>query len=119
MYQQIIVIGHCGRDAEMQYTAQGIAVAKFNLACNKVTGKGDSRKEKTTWFRCTAWKELAEIVAKYVKKGGKVMVVGEVEVNAYTDKNGQPQASLELTAQTVKLLNDKREGDESQNNPDW
>jgi len=118
MHQQIIVIGHVGKDAELQYTNTGIAVAKFNLACNKVTGKGDARKEKTTWFRVTAWKELAEIVAKYVKKGGKVMVVGEVEVNAYTDKNGQAQASLELTAQTVKFLSDKRD-DESQNNPDW
>jgi single-strand DNA-binding protein len=111
MYQQVLIIGNVGRDPELTYTPQGIAVAKFTVAVNKVTGKGETRKEKTTWFRVSVWRERAETVNQYVKKGMKIMVVGEIEVNAYTDKNGQPQASIELTANNFQFLDSRQDSD--------
>ena len=112
MYQQVIIIGNVGRDPELSYTPQGIAVCKFSVAVNKVTGKGDNRKEKVTWFRVTAWRERAETANEYIHKGSKIMVQGEVEVSAYIDKEGKAQASLELTANDFKFLDSKRDGDQ-------
>lgn len=112
MFQQVIIIGNVGRDPELSYTPQGIAVAKFTVAVNKVTGKGETRKEKTTWFRVSVWRERAETVQQYVRKGMKIMVVGEIDVNAYTDKNGQPQASIELTANNFQFLDSRGGGEE-------
>ncbi len=109
MYQHVIIIGNVGRDPEVTYTPQGIAVCKFTVAVNKITGKGENRKKKTTWFRVTVWRERAEIAGQYVKKGMKIMVAGEVEVSAYTDKNGQAQATLELTANDFQFLDSKGE----------
>jgi single-strand DNA-binding protein len=106
-YQQVIIVGNVGRDAELSYTPQGIAVAKFSVAVSKITGKGESRQEKTTWFRVTLWRERAENLYQYIKKGKKVMVIGEVDVNAYTTKEGQPAATLELTANDFKFLDSK------------
>jgi len=110
-WQQTIIVGNVGRDAELNYTPQGVAVAKFSVAVSKVTGKGESRKEKTTWFRVTIWREKAENLHQYIKKGKKLMVVGEIDASAYTNKDGAPTASLELTASDVRFLDSKREGD--------
>jgi len=114
MYQQVMIIGNVGRDPELTYTPQGVAVAKFTVAVNKVTGKGETRKEKTTWFRVSVWRERAETASQYIKKGSKIMVIGEVEVNAYIDKDGAAQATLELTANDFKFLDSRADGESGQ-----
>ena len=81
-----------------------MAVCDFTVAVKKVTGKGESRKEETTWFKVTVWRERAETASQYIKKGMKIMVVGEVKASAYTNKQGQPIASLELTASNFQFL---------------
>src|SRR5260221_4468265 len=112
-FQQVIIIGNVGRDAELSYTPTGIAVAKFTVAVNKVTGKGENRKEKTTWFRVTIWRERAETASNYIKKGMKIMVIGEVDSSAYTHKQGQAIATLELTANDFKFLDSRGGGEGS------
>src|SRR5579859_1405748 len=114
-YQQIIIVGNVGRDAEFNYTPQGVGVAKFSVAVTKVTGKGDEKKEKTTWFRVTLWRDKAENLYKYITKGKKLLVVGEIDASAYTNKDGAPTASLDLTASDVRFLsgNGKREEGEA------
>lgn len=119
MYQTVLIIGNVGRDPEISYTPQGIAVCKVNVAVNKVTGKGETRKEKTTWFRCTFWRERAETVSQYVKKGMKIMVTGEIEASAYIDKEGKAQASLELTANDFKFLDSRGENQGSSGGGDY
>lgn len=113
MYQQIILIGNVGADAEMRYLPSGKAVASFSLATSKKWKSPDGeQKEKTVWWRCTVWEKQAEVIAQYVKKGNKVMVVGEVEeARAFTDRDGNNRASLEVTANTVKFLDSKGNGE--------
>ncbi len=106
MYQQIILIGNLGNDPEMRYTDAGTPVCAFRLAVNKrwTTQEGEKR-EKTVWFRVTCWKKQAELVNQYLTKGRQVMVIGEVEeASTYVNKAGEPAASLEVTAQTIKFL---------------
>lgn len=113
MYQQITIIGNVGRDPELRFTPQGVAVCDFSVAVNKrVGGQNTEARDETTWFRVTCWRQLAETVAKYVKKGRQIMVVGEVSASSYTDKSGQPAVTLEITAQTVKFLGQREEGGE-------
>ena len=116
MYQQIVLIGNLGNDPEMRYTPSGVPVASFNLAVNKTwTNAEGQRQDKTTWFRVTTWRKNAEIASQYLTKGRQVLVVGELEdARAYTDRDGNLRASLEVTAQTIKFLN--RMGDSA--NPD-
>ena len=110
-FQQTIIIGNVGRDPEFKYTPQGTAVCTFSVAVNKVTGSGENRKEKTTWFRVTVWEKRAETASQYIKKGMKLMVIGEVDASAYLNKQtNQPVASLELTARDFKFLDSRQEG---------
>ncbi|MHB8630109.1 MAG: single-stranded DNA-binding protein [Aggregatilineales bacterium] len=109
-FQQITLVGNAGQDAEIKYLRDGTAVATFSLAVNKVTGRGEQRKQRTTWMRITVWRDYAETISKYVKVGMKLLVVGEVDVAAYTDKKtGEARASLEVTASTVTFLDRKPE----------
>lgn len=107
MYQQITIVGNCGRDPEMRYTSQGVGVCSFSVAAN--TGFGENKK--TVWFRVSAWRNLAEVCSQYVSKGMLVMVTGEVEVNAYMSNDGQPRASMDINARDVKFLSRRDDGD--------
>ena len=95
----------------MRYTPSGVAVSTFNLAVNKSwTNANGERQDKTTWLTISAWRKQAEIVSQYLAKGSKVLVIGEVdEARAYTDKQGETRASLEVTAQVIKFLDSRSE----------
>ena len=112
MYQQVTLVGNLGNDPEMRYTPSGVPVASFRLAVNKSwTSQDGQRHDKTTWFRVTTWRKTAEIVNQHLAKGRQVMVLGEVdEPRAYTDRDGNLRASLEVTGQIVKFLG-QRVGD--------
>ncbi len=114
-WQQMIAVGNVGRDPNFKYTQGGIPVCDFSLAVTRRFGgkDGGERQEKTTWIRVTCWRGLAETANNYVRKGSQLMVVGTVDVSSYMDKSGQPQASLELTADTFQLLG-SRDGGQGQ-----
>ena len=105
-WSQTIIVGNVGRDPETRFLPSGVQVTSFSVAVSKRWNDRNTneQKEKTTWYRVTCWRNLAEIANNYVKKGTQIMVVGNVEVRAYTDNSGQPQASLDLTADTFQLL---------------
>lgn len=113
MFQAITLVGNIGSDVEMRYTPSGVPVSSFSLAVNKSWNDQEgNRQQKTTWFRVTAWRKLAEITAEHLTKGRQVLVAGEMqEAHAWSDKEGNPRASLEVTAQTIRFLGSRPEND--------
>ena len=102
--QKIIVIGNLTADPEMRATPNGKTVTNFTVA---VSRKGD--KDKTDYFRCAAWNKTGEVCGQYLGKGKKVCVVGEVSARAYTDKQGEAKASLEVFVTEVEFLSPRSE----------
>ena len=111
-YQYTIIIGNVGRDPEMRYTQSGVAVADFSVAVSRrwTDRTSNEQREKTTWFRVSAWRGLAETVNQYVHKGMQVMVTGEVDASAYAGQDGSPRATLEITARDIQFLGRRGEG---------
>ena len=103
-YSYTIIIGHVGGDPVLRYTSTGIAVCSFSVAVSRKWTQDGEAHEDTTWYKVSAWRGLAETCNQYVTKGMQIMVTGEVKASAYLGKDGQPQASLELTARDVKFL---------------
>ena len=112
MYQQVVIVGNLGSEPELRYTPSGIPVATFPVAVNRrwTDGNGE-QKEKTTWFRVTAWRKLAELCNQYLSKGRLVLVEGEIEASAWSDNQGNPRATLELTARNVRFLGGRGNGE--------
>jgi single-strand DNA-binding protein len=117
MYHTLILVGNVGRDPEMRYTPSGQPVTSFSVATNRqyTSNNGEQVKE-TVWFRVTTWGKQAETCNQYVKKGSKVLVEGRLTPDAasggpriWTDQSGNPRASFEVTASTVRFLSSKGE----------
>lgn len=98
-FQQAIVMGHIGKDPELDYVGQEPkqAVCRFSVAYSRKIGK--DKKEKTTWFNVSVWGKRGEAAHQYLKKGSLVLVTGEVELHSWQDKNtGENRSSLNLIA---------------------
>jgi single-strand DNA-binding protein len=105
VFQQIIIVGNLGADPEMRYTPDGTPVTNFRVAVSRRwTGPDGTQGEKTWWFRVACWRKLAETTKQYLSKGRQVMVIGEVDASAWMGQDGQPRASLEITARDVRFL---------------
>ena len=117
MYHSLIIVGNVGKDPEARMTPSGQAVTSFSVATNRdyTTGTGEKVKE-TIWFRVTTWGKQAEVCNQYVKKGMKVLVDGTLTPDkvtggprVWTKNDGNPAASFEVTAGTVRFLSNKSE----------
>lgn len=114
-YQKIIVAGNLGRDPEMRYTPSGQAVTNLSIATNRRwTGADGQPQEETIWFRVSAWGKRAEICNQYLSKGSGVIIEGRLspdrrtgEPRIWTDQQGTPRASYEITAENVTFFGGK------------
>jgi single-strand DNA-binding protein len=111
MYQKTTVVGHLGRDPEMRYLPSGTPVTSFSVATTRRWTNAEGQpQEKTTWFRVSVFGKQAEACNQYLTKGRLVLVEGEIDASAWSDKtSGEPRASLELRARTVRFLGGRGE----------
>jgi single-strand DNA-binding protein len=94
------IAGHLGQDPEVRFTPSGQKLTILRVATN--IRRGD--KEKTVWWRATIWGDRFDKRLAYLRKGSAVFVMGEMgPPEMYTDKNGNQQISLEITAEMVSL----------------
>lgn len=97
---KLTIIGNLVKDPELRTTATGLSVCSFTVAVNRKK----SAETETDYFRVTAWRQLAEICSKFLQKGKKVAVVGQVSVSTFTGSDGTTRASLDVTAEDVEFL---------------
>ena len=96
----ITLAGRLGTDPEVRFTPSGQKVTSFSMATNSRKGG----KDETTWWRITVWGERLDKMIQYLKKGSAIIVVGELhKPEIYTDRNGNPQVSMEVTAEILKF----------------
>ena len=100
---KITIIGNLTKDPELRSTQAGIPVCTFTVAVNRKT-KAEAGQPDADFFRCTAWRVLAENCARFLSKGKKVCVVGSVGVHTFQGQDGATRASLEVNADEVEFL---------------
>lgn len=112
-FNKIIIVGNLGRDPELRYTPQGIAVCNFSLATNeKKRDKAGELQDVTTWFRVTLWRNQAENAAKYLTKGRPVYIEGRLGVEEWTDRDGNNRYTLEVQATDMQFISSGPRTDE-------
>lgn len=100
-------IGNLTRDPELRTTTSGVNVCTFTIAVNKKVKQGQNAE--ADFFRVTAWRSLADICNKYLKKGRKVSVVGAVTLSEWQGRDGTQHAGIEILADDVEFLTPKNE----------
>lgn len=109
---KVILIGRLGADPELRHTADGIAVATFNVATTETRkDKNGVRQEKTEWHRVTAWRKLGEIAGEYLKKGRLVYIEGKLQSREYEGRDGIKRKVVEIVANDMKMLGGGQGGD--------
>ncbi|GAB2949142.1 single-stranded DNA-binding protein [Hymenobacter coalescens] len=106
---KVILIGNLGTDPEVRHLESGAAVAQFRLATNEFyKDKQGNRVERTEWHNIVAWRGLAEMVEKYVKKGQSIYVEGKIRTRQYQDKDQQTRYVTEIVADEITMLGSGR-----------
>jgi single-strand DNA-binding protein len=107
-----MLIGNLGADPEIRTTANGTRVANFRIATSRrYTDRNGQEQENTQWHTIVAWDKLAEIVERFLKKGERVYVEGELEYRQYEAKDGSGTRYVtEIRARDLMLLGGRGEG---------
>ncbi len=102
---KVILIGNLGRDPEMKYTAEGVAICNITIATSERWKDNDGeQQEKTEWHRIVAFKRLAEIMGQFLKKGSQVYIQGKLQTRKWQDQNNQDRYTTEVVASDMLLL---------------
>ena len=106
---KVILIGNLGRDPEMRYTPNSIAVCSFSVATSETYKDKNSgeRITQTEWHNIVLWRGLAETSEKYLRKGSKVYIEGKLKTRKWDDKQGITRYSTEIVADVMQMLDKK------------
>ena len=115
---KVMIIGNLGRDPEMRYTPSGRPVTTFSVAVSRSwkSSNGEHRSE-TEWFKIVAWGKLAEICKEYLNKGQQVYIEGRLQTREWEDKEGQQRTTVEVVANEMTMLGERRDKSQNDENP--
>ena len=100
----IVVMGRITKDIEVRYTPSGTPVANFTVAVER-----DYEKDKTDFLECVAWRDKAEFVGKYFRKGSRAVVIGSLQMRDWQDKDGNTRRSAEIVVNSMYFADSKKE----------
>ena len=116
MLNRITIMGRLVRDPELNTTQNGVAVARFTVACERDRKDADGNRT-TDFIDCVAWRNTAEFVCKYFTKGRMAVVEGRLQVREWKDKDGNNRRATEVLATDVYFGDSKRDGDNAPSAP--
>ena len=102
---KVILIGNLGKDPEVRYLDNGVAVANLSLATSENYKNKDGEKvTQTEWHDIVLWRGLAEVAEKYLKKGSSVYIEGKLRTNKWVDKDENTRYKTEVLADKLTML---------------
>jgi len=112
---KVILVGNVGKDPEVRYLENGVAVAKFPLATSdNYKNKSGERVSNTEWHNIVAWRGLAEIAEKYVKKGNQLFIEGKLVSRSWDDKEGNKRYITEVIVNNMQMLDKRNQSSDNQ-----
>lgn len=107
-FNKVILIGNITKDVELKQTPNGVSVCSFDIAVNRKLSK-----DEVDFISIVAWRQQAEFVSKYFKKGQAILVCGQIQTRSYTDKQGNKRTAVEVVADEVSFVGNKESATEA------
>ena len=114
MLNRIVLIGRLTRDPELRFTPNGHAVCSFTLAVDRPFTNQEGNRE-TDFINIVVWNKQGENCAQYLAKGRLAAVDGRLQIRSYDGNDGQRRYVTEVTADNVRFLSSRNEGNASSN----
>ena len=112
-FNKVILGGRLTADPELKTTQAGISVCSFSVAVNRRTKPGEE--QKADFFNVTAWRGTGEMVARFYHKGSSICIIGAIQNNTWTDKEGQKHYRTDIISEDVYFVDSR--SDQSQASP--
>ncbi len=107
MFNLVVLTGRLTADPELKTTANGISVTTFSIAVERRYRSGEERQ--ADFINIVAWRQSAEFITKYFKKGNMIGIEGSIQTRRYEDKNGNNRTAFEVVANNVQFVESKRD----------
>ena len=107
-FNKVIIIGNVTAAPELKTTPNGVSVTSFTVAVNR-RFSGDDGEKKTDYISIVAWRNTAEFVVKYFKKGSPILVCGQLQTRSWTDGNGAKRYVTEVVADEISFVGSIKE----------
>lgn len=111
MINNVVLVGRTTKDPELRYTPSNVAVATFSLAVNRNFKDANGERE-TDFINCVIWRQQAENLANWAKKGALIGITGRIQTRSYENQQGQRVYVTEVVAENFQMLESRaaREG---------
>ena len=113
MLNNVSLVGRLTKDVELRYTPSNVAVATFTLAVNR-TFKNENGEREADFINCVMWRQQAENLANWAKKGALIGVAGRIQTRSYDNQQGQRVYVTEVVAEQFQLLDSRNSQGQSQ-----
>ena len=107
-FNKVILIGNMTADPELKQTVSGTSVSSFSIAANRKFGKENEKD--CDFINIVAWRQSAEFVCRYFKKGQPILVCGQLQTRSWTDNQGQKRYVTEVVADEISFVASANQG---------
>lgn len=114
-FNKVILGGRIARDPELKTTQSGLSVTQFSIAVNRKSTK-DQQAPQADFINVTAWRNTAEFITKFFRKGSSICIVGSIQTRSFTDKTGAKREVTEVLADEAYFVDSKHEVSQT---PQW
>lgn len=113
----ILITGRLCADPELRQTQSGVSVCQFRVAVNRRFANKQTGEREADFISCVAWRQTADFVSRYFRKGGWIELSGELRNNDYTDQNGTKHHSMVVHCDNVGFVGNKDGAQSAQSAP--
>ncbi len=103
-FNKVILIGNMTADPELKQTTGGISVCSFSIAVNRRFARADQGQQNVDFINIVTWRQQAEFVARYFKKGNPILICGQIQTRTWSDNQGQKRYATEVVADEVSFV---------------
>ena len=107
MINRVVLVGRLTRDVEVRKTTNGLSVASFTVACDRRQRRDAQNQQSADFISCVAWRQTADFLGQYARKGTLVGVEGRIQTRNYDGQDGRKVYVTEVLCDTVQLLESK------------
>ena len=108
MLNKIVLMGRFTKEPELRATGTGTSVTSFTIACDR-DFKGQNGERETDFINCVAWRQTAEFICNYFKKGSMAIVEGSLQTRPYEDAEGKKRTATEVVVNNIYFGESKKE----------
>lgn len=103
-FNKVILVGNMTADPELKQTPSGVSVCSFSIAVNRRFAKSEQAQQTVDFINIVAWRQQAEFVSRYFKKGNPILICGQLQTRNWTDNQGQKRYATEVYADEVTFV---------------